>query len=185
MMSRSSVVIILAFLIASCTASLPYATDYPLSENVFRSRDGNFGGNVPRGWFDSSDDTLAPTLLMWLIREDFSAALTVQELRLDRLSLQRVEREGLPLLARISAGFHPADKSVIPSSLELKEFELGGNKFCSYELPVSEGRSRVVVFGAKGKYYECEAHTLKGRWTGDELVRMFTAQQSVLASLRY
>jgi len=175
--------IILSLIFASCAATLPYATDYPLTQELFHSRDGILTGKVPQGWFSSSDDTLAPALILWLIREDFSAALTVREIKLDQLSVQHVEKEGLELLAHISAGLH--DENLPVKEIETQEFKINENKFCSYEVGSGVKRKRFVVFFTNGKYYECEARPLKGIWTGTDLVRLFTTQQTILSSLNF
>src|SRR5262249_17273510 len=62
--------LLIVALFMSCAASLPYATDYPLTEQTFRSRDGVFSARVPRGWFSSTGDTLVPALVAWLVKDD-------------------------------------------------------------------------------------------------------------------
>jgi hypothetical protein len=175
--------IILSLIFASCAATLPYATDFPLTQELFHSRDGVLTGKVPQGWFSSTDDTLAPALILWLIREDFSAALTVREIKLDLLSSQHIEKEGLEPLALMSAGLH--DENLPTKGIETQEFKINKNKFCSYEIGSGISRKRFVVFVTNGKYYECEAQPLKGIWTGTDLARLFTTQQTVLSSLSF
>jgi len=175
--------VLFAVVLWSCAATLPYATDYPLSGELFHSNDGVLTGSVPRGWFASTDDSVDASLSAWLIKQDFSAVLLIRELSLDRETIRNVDKEGITYLATTSAGLHitAAREPVI----DLQEFELHRVRFCGYEVPGSAGRIRVVVFEVRGKYYECEARPVKGAWSGDELKRMFTAQQSVLASLTY
>ena len=182
-MRRQLFFFILSLIIASCAATLPYATDYPLTKELFRSRDGILTGKVPQGWYSSSDDTLAPALILWLIREDFSAALTVREIKLDRLSVQHVEKEGLELLAQMSVGLH--DENLPAKEIETQEFKINEKKFCSYEVGSGVNRKRLIVFATKRKNYECEARPLKGIWTGTDLARLFTTQQTVLSSLNF
>jgi hypothetical protein len=135
-----------AALAFSCAASLPYASDYPLTEQTFRSRDGSFSGKVPRGWFASSGDTVVPAVVAWLVRDDLSAAMGVRELNLDRLSGERVGKDGVQLLARISAGLHEGGAGTSTVVSGAREFELRGKKFCGYEIASGGKRSRVVVF---------------------------------------
>lgn len=177
-MKEKLVFSLLAVLFASCAASLPYGTDYPLTEKTFRSRDGVFSGNIPQGWFSSTEDTLGSALTVWLMKDDLSAILIVKEIKLDRLSAQQVENEGLKLLVNISIGLQSALSAVaIP---EQKEFELHDKKFCSYEIM----KKRVVVFTVKGRFYDCEAQAVHG-FTQEEYARLFTAQQTFLSSLIY
>lgn len=175
---------LLSLLIASCAGTLPYATDYPLTTEAFLSRDGILGGRLPRGWVYSSEDTLAPALLAWLVKEDFSAALTLQELHLDGLSSRQVESEGLELLARMSLQLQP-DPTAVRLTLPPKEFKMTGRKFCGYEVISGGQRKRVIVFAARGRYFECRATPLKGVWTDEQLSGLFAAQQVLLSSLTF
>ena len=176
-------VLISALLLASCAASIPYHTDYPLTTNVVHSRDGILSGNIPQGWFSSTLDTLGAALTILLMNDDVSATLSIRELKLDRLTSEQVNRRGLTLLAHLSQSFHL--ESAAGTVTEPQEFELRGKKFCSNEITDGSMRKRVVVFSANGRFYECEAQTVRNNWTGDQYARMFTAQQTFLSSLTY
>lgn len=183
-MKRNLSFLFLSLILSSCAGTLPYSLNYPLTTETFHSRDGLFTGNVPQGWFFSSEDTLAPALLAWLVKEDLSAALAFEELHLDKLSAQRVDKEGLTLLAYMSLMFQQASSStevVVPP----KEFKMRGKEFCGYEITSGGEHKRVVVFTARGKYYECRATPLKGSWTTDDLIQLFTAQQVLLSTISF
>lgn len=183
MSSKKPLYLFLGILLSSCAASLPYSTDYPLTQELFRSRDGALSGRVPQGWFSSTDDSLAPALTAWFIRDDLSASLSLKELTLDERSAQQFVREGLPLLARFSAAFQLPPQS--NPNIESHDFEMQGKKYCSYEIGQGVGKRRFVVFTVRGKYYECEARSTKGRWSVEDFNRLFWVQQSILSSLRY
>ena len=171
--------LIAALLLASCAATSPYASDTPMSTGTFRTRDGGLTGRVPRGWSSQAHDSLAPALGAWLLRDDAAASLAFRELALDDLSARAVRDDGLELLARLSAGFR------ITGTIEPKTFESAGKKFCAYETGEGNSRTRVVVFAARGKYYECEAKAVKGRWSMDDFAKLFSAQQSLLPTLSF
>ena len=168
-----------ALLLSSCAPSIPYATDYPLTQSFFRSRDNLFTGRVPVGWFSSTEDSLAPALTAWLIREDFSATLTIKELRLDRLTEQRIHDDGLKLLATLNGALERHTKQM----REVWEYRMDGKLFCGYEFESPEAPGRVVVFSAKEKFYACTAQRVTGSWTREDFIMLFRAQQSVLGSL--
>jgi hypothetical protein len=175
--------LLLALLLASCAASSPYASDYPLTMESFTSRDGVMSGRVPQGWFSETDDTLGAAMVAWFVRDDLSASLALKEIALDRRAAERVSKEGLSLLAKLSAAFRP-----MPPSAEMPEpveFQLAGRPYCAYETGAGVEKRRTVVFEAKGKYYECETRPVKGRWEERDLRNIFSVQQSFLASLRY
>lgn len=174
--------LLFALFLVSCATKLPYSINYPLTQQTFSSRDETFFGLVPHGWFASSVDTLAPALLVWLVREDFSAVLTVRELHLDQLSSKRVDKDGLRLLASISMAAHN-ESSQAHSTQSPAEYSLKGKTFCSYEVNENDVQKRIVVFSAKRKYFECEALPIKGSWSRENVTELFSAQQAMLASL--
>lgn len=182
-MTKNVACCFLAILFVSCAASIPYSSDYPLTQESFRSRDGILNGRVPQGWFSSTDDTLGSALTAWFIRDDLSASLSLKELKLDRLTSQRVTSEGLKLLAHLSALFH-VTQNAIPE-IKPEEFEMQGKKYCAYECGLDRDKCRIVVFAAGGKYYECEARAVKGTWSTNDFNSIFSVQQTLLASLSF
>lgn len=182
-MTRVWPAVVLSLLLSSCAATSPYAVDYPLSKEAFRSRDGLFSGWIPQGWFSSTDDSLAPALAVWLLRDDFAAGVSVKELHIDPSTASRIDQGGLKLLALASAGLHP-DIPATPA-VEPKEFDLKGRTFCGYEYSGEGKLGRVVVFTARGRYFECEARPLKGRWTPADAARLYSVQQTMLSGLTF
>jgi hypothetical protein len=182
---RYLLLLLSAGLFMSCAGSLPYSIDYPLTEQTFRSRDGVFACRVPQGWFTSSGDTIVPALVAWLMKDDLSATMGVKEIHLDQTASRRVERDGLELLATISAGLHQGDASSPSIAVPPKEFEMRGKKFCGYEIAGNGKRARIVVFSARSRYYECQAEPVNGAGSADEILKMFTAQQTFLASMTF
>ena len=176
--------LLISLLFAACAAKIPYSTDYPLTAERFRSRDNAFSGLVPKGWVASQDDTLARNLAAWLIPEDFSSNMTFQELHLDQLSVKQVSKEGLQLLAQLSMALD-MDSSSIRVYSAPREFEIQHKKFCSYEIARGKNRTRIVVFGVAGRYYECKAIPTGEGLSESELVRLFTVQQALLSSLSF
>jgi hypothetical protein len=177
--------ILLSVVVASCAASLPYSIDYPLTQEVFHSRDHDFSGQVPLGWFSSSLDTLPTIIKVWLLKEDLSASFHIEELRLDQLSSKQVEKEGVKLLAKLSLAFQQDNAQNTRLLAEPKEFKIHGREFCGYELNSNGERNRIVVFSIHGKHYECVAASVKGRWSAQDFNRLFTAQQTLLSSLTF
>ena len=181
-MRSSFLFLIAAFLLASCSSSIPYTNDYPLTQQRVVFRDGLIAGLIPQGWFASDDDSLASLVEAWLVTEDLSATLGVRELKLDRLSSERVKGEGMQLLASLTIAMN--DDLTLKNS-EVHDFEIQGRRYAAYESTSKEGKQqRVVVFSAKGKYYECRVLTSPIA-TADQLSRLFNAQQTFVSTLRY
>ena len=177
--------VFLSVVLVSCAAKLPYSLNYPLSQETFRSHDGTFIGLIPQGWFSASEDSLASAQLAWLVKDDFSAVLTVHELHLDRLAHARVQQKGLKLLANISLAMHSDGSGNVSASVQPAEFSIGGRKFCGYEVKESGGSKRVIVFAVNEKLYESEAVPVKGTWGEQEAEKLFMAQEAFLASLTF
>ena len=173
--------LILSIIFTACAAKLPYATDYPMTRQIFHSRDGVLAGSIPSGWFTPLDDTLSPAIVGWLIKDDFSASITIMELKLDNNTENRVRKEGIELLARISIGL--LEDNYRAQDFQYQIFELKGKEYCSYEFSNGFGRRRMAVFSSAGKYYQCESRPVRGEWTGTDLAKLFTVQQTFLFSL--
>ena len=175
--------LVLALVVASCAVSLPYSSDYPMTNTFVRSRDGLLDGKIPQGWFSATEDSLGTALTMLLISDATRATLAVKEIKLDRISLRQTQERGLALLARISASSRLAGSGTTAS--ELQEFSLHSNKFCGYELMEGPTRTRVVVFFAKGRYYECEAQGGGKNLNKEQYTLIFSTQQTFLSSLSF
>jgi hypothetical protein len=176
-------VLFLSLLVWGCRAHLTYINDYPMSTATFVTRDGLIRGAVPEGWFISHEDTLVPTLTAWLVKNDFSASISLRELSVDPATARQIKNDGLDFLAKLSMKFHEAPAGRNVSSTQPNNFEMKGIKFCEYESGGPESRSRVIVFSASGRYFECEAQAAKSGWSEKDLNQLFRIQQSVIASL--
>jgi len=176
-------VLVLAFLCWGCAAHLTYINDYPMSSATFSTHDGLMRGLIPDGWFISREDTLVPTLDAWLVKNDFSASISLRELSVDPATSRKIREDGLEFLAKLSMKFHDTPEARAVLFTQPNVFELKGNKYCEYEIRNLEVHPRIIVFSAGEKYFECEARAAKSGWSEPELHQLFRAQQSVLASL--
>jgi len=174
----------LLFFVSCKTTAPPYPSNFPLTSEQFISRDKVFRGHVPQGWFSSTDDSLASALVVWLVKEDYSAVITLRQLFVDKATAQHLQNNGLETLAQISFAFEKERSPNVTFAAHPKEFSLNGSRFCGYEVTDGEISKRVVVFGSNGKYYECEAFPTKGNWSSSELAALFVIQQTVLSSLQ-
>ena len=183
-MVRASRFLLLCLLAASCAAPPP-RVDVPLTEQSFQSADGLLQGRVPKGWFVSTDNEIAPQLLAWLTREDYAATLAFQEIFLDRDAANRIGNKGLSLLAELSFRLKVAEEPGAIMASPPREFSLRGKNFCGYEyLPGVQRPPRgVVVFRIRDRCFESVALPSHDTFTPRELEVLFNTQQAVLASL--
>ncbi len=180
---RSAAFLLLGILLASCAASLPYSNDYPLTGELFQSRDVEFSGKIPEGWMVAPLDSVPAMYKSWLLKDGYKATMQIIELHLDALSRREVSSRGLQLLADISISFHNDAASPVVLSSKPKEFKVGGREFCGYEVQDRNVRKRIVVFAANGKYYESTAYPTTTPPTDREIDQLFSVQQTVLSSI--
>ena len=170
---------VLAALAISCAVSIPYASDYPLTQEVLRSPHADFTGRIPRGWQLAADDSTLPAIT--LFDSTLSSAIVIREVRLDSLSRREVGSSGLQLLAHIVAGFSGGT----PEENAIKKFTLGKVEFCSAEWSSQSSYRRVVVFSTPGRHYACEARMTRSPGSEEEHRKLFSVQQSLLGSLSF
>jgi hypothetical protein len=101
---------------------------------------------------------------------------------LDSAAVAYFSKHGMVDLAALTRTLH--DSSLGTTRKEIGRFTSRGREFASYEV-VTEGRKmRVVVFSTGGFYYECEARQVKPSADAGSYERLFSAQETVLRSLR-
>jgi len=169
------------FLQWGCSSRVSYRTDYPLTGQNFFSRDHNFSGRVPQGWMiatDRENDSVAPSLVALMIKDDYSATLSFRELLLDRLTSSQVDKEGLPILARIT----PSLQNQTGNSANVEMYNFHGQQFCGYELSPDK---RIVFFRVKGHCYECVVKPEGNAGVGAHAESLFNVQQTVMTSLSF
>ncbi|MBI5215051.1 MAG: hypothetical protein HY960_04810 [Ignavibacteriae bacterium] len=154
-----------------------------MSDETFHSRSGYFSGTIPKGWFSSSDTSVAQSLEAWLLNDDFTAAIVIRELHLDETAKRQVEEEGLEYLAEISKSFGETDTST--TYQHQLEFSSGKTKFFSYEQHSAVITKRVIVFSINNHFFECEATPVNSLFDGTFLINLFSVQQSVITSLKF
>jgi hypothetical protein len=173
-------------LLVGCGSTpLPYPNSYPLTKASFLSRDKSFTGMIPQGWYAPSQDSIANAYDAWLVTDELSASMGIRELNLDPLTVKRVEKEGLELLANISITYQKEGGHTAEIESPPKEFEMRGRKFCGYEMIGGYERRRVIVYQVGLRYFECTAITLLPTVTPVDVKDFYTAQQAVLYSLTF
>lgn len=178
-MNRFFVCSITAILLASCSPTVFYTADYPLTETTFQTPDGNLSGRIPQGWTISSDDSSAASSLLVFTNNAFSQSIILNEIQLDSLTSQQVDKQGLELLAHIAAGMRGASSK----NSEVQKFRFRSSPMCGIEWKSGNGIERLVVFSKLHHFYTCEAKVIKGSPTPEENKQLFSVQQTLLQSI--
>jgi hypothetical protein len=170
------------FFLVSCGSGVRYSDELPLSTLIFRAGAGRLSGLVPEGWTtaprDAADES-SGTLV--LVRGD-SLRIVVRSLLLESTAAAYYSGRGPADLASLNRTLR--DTSSAGRMGGISTFSIRDRNFAAYELHAPAARSRVVVFNSGEAWFECEAmadRTLSGETSYDDL---FSAQQTLLASLR-
>ncbi|MGD0337480.1 MAG: hypothetical protein ABSB78_01690 [Bacteroidota bacterium] len=159
-----------------------------MTREIVRSLQGGITVQVPQGWFNSTDANVSPGLLLWLVKKDYTAAITLTELHIDEIGSKQIIIDGLETLASISFSLK---KERVQEGIQLigtyEIFTLGGKKYCAYEYSTDQGTTieRVIVFGGVGKWFELSAVPFQKRGRFIDHESLFSVQNSLLNSLRF
>jgi hypothetical protein len=163
-----------------------YVASAELTQDYISSKDGTLRVLRPDGWQKTSDPKNAPSILLWLVREDYSASLSFTPLQMDPALYQTLKKEGIAAVTKVSLSLkerNAEDSVTIVQPVEL--FKVGDRISAAYEYRVGEAQPviRVVVFDTGSRFMECTLYPATVAVTPAENRRLFEVQQTVLASL--
>jgi hypothetical protein len=184
---RKVVFLVLISLILAACASVPYYSfDYPLTTEVVISTDKTIQSRIPLGWFVSKDTSLTPQFLFWLIKEDYSSTIVLQEIKVDHFTEQRIKKEGLKLFAEISQAFKNESVDKFSLTMPIEIFTINSKNYCGYEYYSNDrsGRVRVILMQIGNKYFEVEAIPLAGIWYEKDLKALYNALHAFVNALQ-
>jgi hypothetical protein len=163
-----------------------YAALAEMSRDYLGARDGSIGVLRPEGWLLASDEAEAPSIVLWLVNEEYTASLSFVHMQMDPALYETLRKDGIEAVAKVSLGLKQrgADDAVhIVQPVEL--FRIGGRICAAYEYRTgtAEALIRVVVFDTGSRFTECTMFPASNTITPAGNRKLFEVQQSVLASL--
>ncbi len=177
--------ILLTLLLVGCS-SPPVATRLFFLPGSFPSRDGTLQYRVPAGWFDATADSQAAGHLIWVLRNDYGASLTIDRIHLDS-SARRVldDDNSLLTLASLLAPLMHKDRPGVVQQMP-KVFELDGRAYCGYEMesPDDEDILRVVLFDTGEEVYVATLF-MASRLPAASREDLHALQEGFLSALRW
>lgn len=180
MRSRRHVFLVAAAVAISC-APTTYRPEVTLTDNFFQSADGFLRGRIPAGWAALPESELPSHLAGWLLREDYAAVLTFEEIRVDSGTAAAIEREGLTLLAGISLSLKQAEEPSLVVVEPREAFMLQGKHLARYVYEVKGQRTSVVLFRVKNRFVESTA-TLRAQTSKNPAANSSSVYEHVMAT---
>jgi len=150
---RSALFLIALVAWVGCSGTSDTSRDSSARE-VHRSRDGRLQYATPPGWFDATADSQSAGHAVWIIRNDYGATLTIDEVRFDAAARAAVQQGGLEPLAQLLMTLPSGDRPVRTLSGP-ETFERNGKVYCGYEVEAYQTRDllRVILFRANERVY--------------------------------
>ncbi len=172
-------------ILESCAPGRPRLV-YPLSDRTVVSTDGHLRLRVPDGWFVPEDGETSPGLLVWLVKEDYSATMGLMEIRADERLRKEVKAAGLEVLAQLSFSLKQGREPTAKLLRAPEVFRLNRRNFWSYEYTSDDGATtvRTVVFDTGKRFYELTA-ILNARKLPLAIRPIFNAQQAILQTMEW
>jgi hypothetical protein len=170
-----------ALLWPGCGAPPPPAPRLSASYSI--ARDGYLHYRVPTGWYDITADSQAHGNAIWLLRSDYAATITVNEIRVDAAARNEIARQGLTTLARLTMFLSTRDKGALLQKAP-EEFTVRSHPCCSYELilPSNGDILRTVLLDIGDKVYAVATLRTSGLKDGGEIAAV---QMAFLEGLKW
>ncbi len=135
--------LLFSLLLAGC-ASAPRAVDHRFSPEYVTATDGRLRYRLPEGWLNATKDSPSATDIVWLVRSDFAATLSVRELKVDAEARREINRGGLMRLAELTLALESGERG-IHIAREPQSSSTRGKSVCMYEYVTGQPTNRIRV----------------------------------------
>jgi hypothetical protein len=159
-----------------------YNSDYPLTNEIVKSKTSNLTVKIPAGWF-AADDNECNCIDLWLIKNDYSATLSFISLNVDSTVIKEESgKSEIETVLSISKTFKKAKYGNSLKAFTNEEFfTKDNNQFAAYEYMDSQNRiTRVVVLKYNNKFYELTAVPVKDQPAQE----LYNIQNTVISSIK-
>ncbi len=148
---------ILLLLLYGC-AGPQRSTESPSTVPLLTSRDGLIRYPLPPGWFDATSHAKESRPVVWIVRNDYGASISINTITIDDRTRRQYKQDGLFRTGQLSLQLNTSTRSAVV--LQLPKLErLNGKEYCVYEIeePATRDRIRVAVFDTGERVYEVTA----------------------------
>jgi hypothetical protein len=164
-----------------------YRAAAPLTERTVETLAKDLSVRCPEGWKETVDQKNAPNIILWLVRDDYSASISFTPMQMNPALYKTLKKDGLMAVAKASLSMKKDNARDTVSVVQPPErFHIGTREFVAYEYSADRGASvvRVAVFDTGTRYIECALLPATTPIAAAENTRLFETQQTVLASMR-
>jgi len=158
-----------------------YNSDYPLTNEIAKSKTSKLSVKLPAGWY-AADDNENNFIDLWLVKSDYSATLSFIPLNVDPEAVKEADKSELESVLNISKTFKKAKYGTSLKAFTNEEiFKINNDEYGAYEYTDSQNRLiRVVLLKFNNKYYELTAIPVKNQ----DAQELYKIQNSILSSLK-
>lgn len=160
-----------------------YPGNHTLTNETISSKSSGLTMRAPQGWF-SAEENENKIIDAWLIKENYSASLSLVPLNFDEQIKKTYDIDNLAEVLNISKLFKKAETGLAYKETgETEFFKLNSKNFAAYQFTGKNSKKiRVVVFRYADQYYEFSAIPAEGKSISEQ--ELFGVQNSVLASIK-
>ena len=139
-----------------------------------------FQYRLPKGWIDASNGEEAAKHALWLVRGDYAATMTIDQVSLDEDSRNLLLQRGIEPMAGLVQGLH--QKPGFRGMNVAENLQVGGMDCVAFqqENAATGEICRTIVFADQGRLFETNAFAPKGGGT-----EIFSVQERVLETLKW
>jgi hypothetical protein len=152
---------------------------------MFTSRDGQLHYHVPTGWFDATENPQGQQAVVWIVRKDYAASISVNKVTVDAGVRREANGSGLLRLGQLTMQLLLSNRSaVVVQSPRI--VQMNGRDYCLYEVeePSTHDVLRVAVFVTSAAAYEVTALATGGEKPA-EANSVFAVQQEFVRQLEW
>lgn len=146
--------VVLPALIVGCSTAPPLSRSH-FGTEYFPSRNSELRFRIPEGWLNATNDSSSATAIIWLIRNDYEATISVRDVGIDGETRREITRSGLKRIADLTLALVANERGVSVTDLPRTEV-LGSETTCRYSYTTggSNDRVRVILLDTGSKVYE-------------------------------
>ena len=111
---------------------------------------------LPEGWTDITFKSNNPSVLLWIVNQDYSASMVLREFQADDSTKKILLKEDACFMANISLRLKLADDSVQRRITRTPETVSKLSNSCTYVYDENGLLRRVIVFNKQNRMYELE-----------------------------